>query len=519
MKRACSFGLAVVAACSPRPDAPVVGATRPDAEAPDQAPRPPAPDAGPSAGPAPAPSTSAADAALLAAPALTAKWSASISAHPHPVLATVGARQIVVALERNGQAMSARDARDGVEVWKTAAPPNVTWSELPVGRTHAYGVELGGATVAVRLADGGVAWSERDLPSLATGRDGTGLSVGAKTCGTQLVDPASGRRFPAIFPGHVMRYHPMRGEDGTYQDNGHQRCVATLHLLGQRGGSPIAVVEDQQRRGAKLGAIDASARSPAFRWSVAFASPHVFVARIEERGAVVWTEDGDLVVVRVDFGAGNVAWRRALPHREHCAEPRLQVRMVDDALVAQSCNTVMRLDPKTGSPLWSRDVGEAVAALEGETMPPGDYGAFAERGPRPFVVQWLDRAAGTPKARVTIPSGAHDMALARDGALFLERKESVLGVMGMIGLDGAERWRRGPALFGYTPVGRLVVTGSKPAPPGRHDHALIDPRNGDVVGLAPQTNHIVGAIPERAPELLLASGEGALTAFVVPPRP
>lgn len=507
---ACGPRRAPVEAKDANADAGVVEVATIEAGSPSSA--PPAASSGPRA--------ATTDAVLRDAPALAVKWTAPIKGYAHPALALAGTREVVVALEPSGRAVVARDARSGAEVWRASAPAGVTWHDVGVGKAHAYGFDQDGVTSAVRLADGTIAWTQRDLQGLAIGRDGSGLSVGSKTtCAIQIVDPASGRRFPAGFVGHTLRYRPMRGPDGNYTDNGHQRCVDTVHVLGQRGGATIAVVEDAQLRGAKLGAIDTGAPAPTFRWSVPFTSPHVFVARIEERGAVVWTEESDLVVVRVDFGAGNAAWKRSLPHREHCAEPRRQVRMVDDVLVVQSCNTVMRLDPKTGNPMWSRDVGDAIAALEGESMPPGDYEAFAESGPRPFVVQWLDRATGTPKARATIPSAAHDMALAKDGALFLERKETVLGVMGMIGLDGVERWRRGPALFGYVAVGRFVATGWEREPHGRHDHALLDPRTGDVVGIAPETNHVVGAIPERAPELLLASGPNAVTAFVIPPKP
>ena len=138
-----AFALALsLGACAPRRDP----APPTDAHADGGATQLVVGDAGPAPKVPSSSSSSTTDTALLDAPALAVKWTAPISSSGYPALVTVGTRQVVVALDPKGEAIIARAAKDGAELWKATAPATTTWHELGVGKTHAYGVAMDGGS-------------------------------------------------------------------------------------------------------------------------------------------------------------------------------------------------------------------------------------------------------------------------------------------------------------------------------------------------------------------------------------
>jgi outer membrane protein assembly factor BamB len=465
--------------------------------------------------------TPAVDPALLAAPGLKVRWRAATASGGDRRLIRRGDGLAIPSLQTDGLALALLDATSGQELWRTPAPRGVTWSDLSIGETHAVVSGFADERLTasyLRLADGAVVWQRAlvGLGEVAVGDDGTGLFAhGDGSCLTRLIDPTTGELLQGAFAGERFHRYPPGGGP-----HGPDECRRDLRLLGLHAGRPIVEYRDDTSGRMRVGAVDTArgdAGPPRLRWSLELAGRHVGTAQQDDRGAVLWSDDGPLVVVRVDFGSGRVAWRRELARAEGCVEPYRPARVVDGALLIQACGAVERLDPRTGASAWARDVGDAVGALAGETLL--DELMVRDRE-GPIAVQWLAASDGAPQARVTIPAAAHSIALVPGGVLYSERRDGVAGVLGLVAPGGTLAWRRGPLLFGHVAIGPLVATQWVREP---NAHALIDPQGGEILGVAQATATVIGPVPGdgRRPALMLARSAklDEIVAFEVPPAP
>lgn len=478
------------------------------------------------------PVASRADAELDAAPMLEPQWSASIDVRRIGPLVRVGSKLSVVALAPDGMAVQMLDGLTGAETWRVQADDGHPWSDVDVGRERVIASgsdDASGWANAFTLERGERAWDQSGLPTdvgWEFGNDGVHVLL-EKDCSTRLVDTATGRVGGVVkgvrawlrpFPPPRMR---TREKDPYVREGvrtaAFQTCTKWPRIFAGKATLPIVSVFDEATDETRLVAMDPGAANPP-RGGIVLDRWPLAVARSDDRGAVLWTDEGkELLVLALEFSPLRIAWKRTFPLEGDGSDTKASVRFAGMVLVAQAGETMMRIHPSTGVTLWTREIGNAVGALEGEVSDTDD----GPVGHLPFhlpisasAVAWLDPKSGATTAQIAIPRGAKPIHLSRDGVLFVDEREHVLGFLGM---DGALKWQRGPCIHDTTIVGHFVMAKRC----GRDDGAsvLVEQATGNVVGRLPKVESVLGLVPgEHAPSGLVVTTTNDVVAFSLPPR-
>lgn len=473
-----------------------------------------------------------ADAELDAAPMLESKWSAPIDVRSIGPLVRVGPKLSVVALAPDGMVVRMLDGLTGAETWRAQADAGRPWSDVDVGRERVIASgsdDASGWARAFTLDRGERAWDQSGLPTdvgWEFGNDGVHVLL-EKDCSTRLVDTATGRVGGVVkgvrawvrpFPPPRMR---TREKDPYVREGvrtaAFQSCTKWPRVFAGKATLPIVSVFDEATDETRLVAMDPGAANPP-RGGIVLDRWPLAVARSDDRGAVLWTDEGkELLVLALEFSPLRIAWKRAFPLEGDGSDTKASVRFAGAALVAQAGETMMRIHPSTGVTLWTREIGNVVGALEGEVSDTDD----GPVGHLPFhlpisasAVAWLDPKSGATTAQIAIPKGAKPIHLSRDGVLFVDEREHVLGFLGM---DGAVKWQRGPCVHDTTVVGHFVMAKRC----GRDDGAsvLVEQATGNVVGRLPKVESVLGLVPgEHAPSGLVVTTTNDVVAFSLPPR-